>query len=219
MHRRRDRTPERRRLTWIDVVVIVCVAGLLLALLLPQGFGRGRGSYLLLADQANLRWQYQTLQVYEQGQKQLPPGVGHQFILAPWVEGTVERTAQNLDRYFTPRLPDARRDELARLDPATIWTRTEDLSSADTSYAGPGPSLVTRKDLLSNGRLPILADDGERGPLQPGGVMHVLLGDGNVLELRVLDEPTAFGVDPNAPNPTIPIRSASPHPLLNPLER
>lgn len=207
----RARRSQSRRLNFADVVALVMVGMLVLAAVLPQRFGSGHRRFDL--GQSQLRWQYQTLQVYEQGQMKLPPGVGHEFVLAPWIDGTVQRTPQNLARYFQRQTHNPRFAELAARDLATLWRSPQETTSADTDYAGPGPVIASDPGLLTNGRLPVMAEDDELGPAYSDHHLNLLMGDGSVVEIRV-ETLRELGFDDRAPNACFPVGPDSPHPLL-----
>ena len=213
MRARRSPTP---RLNFFDVVALGLIGMLVLAVVLPQRFGSRHGRLDL--GQSQLRWQYQTLQVYEQGQKKLPTGVGHEFVLAPWIEGTVQRTPENLARYFQWRTHNTRFAELAARDLATLWRSPRETTSADTDYAGPGPVIAGDLGLLTNGKLPVMVEDDELGPAYSDHHLNLLMGDGSVVEIRV-EALREFGFDDRSPNACFPVGPDSPHPLLALLAR
>src|SRR5688572_14581952 len=67
--------------------------------LVPPVFGSGMA--FALADQANLRWHGQQLELYRlQHKNDLPTEGGHKFVLATWI--IADKTVENFDRYFTP---------------------------------------------------------------------------------------------------------------------
>ncbi|MBI5850009.1 MAG: hypothetical protein HZB39_03060 [Planctomycetes bacterium] len=204
-----------RRLRVIDLGVIVAVGFVLVAVLLPQRFGGDRSRFV---SHANLIWQYQTLQTYEQARKKPPPGTGHEFILAPWIDGTVQHTPENLARYFQPSTHNPRFAELAARDLATLWRSPAETTSADTDYAGPGPGLAGDPGLLRNGKLPVMAEDDELGPAYPDHRINLLMGDGSVCEIEI-ERLRELGFDENVPNACFPVGPDSPHPLLARLAR
>jgi prepilin-type N-terminal cleavage/methylation domain-containing protein len=202
--------------TLIELLVVIAILGLLIASFAPDIFG-SRLRARIAADQQNLRWHYQQFTLYEQKYKKLPSKTGHKFVLAPWVEGVVQRTEQNMDRYWTPETNDPRKDELKSQEPEQIWRSFDELSSEDTNYAGPGATVV-RQLRLGNGKLPLMADDNEFGPAWEDWTINVLLGDGNVKELTILDL-QEYGFDSDAEGANFEVGPESAHPLLQQLER
>ena len=194
--------------TLIELLVVIGIISLLAVALLPQVI-EGKTAANMAADEANLRWHYQTFLNYKNKMKRYPKGGGHQFILRPWVEGMVEHTEQNFDRYFSPQEEgDERKDELKEtLGVENIWKSVDDLSSEDTHYAG---RAVEHKRRMFSGKEIWMATDNEFGSTYPDGTIIVLMGDGATRQLQRakelkewgpedVDEEFTFEVGPNSP--------------------
>jgi prepilin-type N-terminal cleavage/methylation domain-containing protein len=206
----------RAGFTLIELLVVIGILSILMVVLLPQIIGARETAYIF-ADKANLKWHYQTLDIYRQRYKRFPKEGGHKFVLASWVEGIVtDKTPENRDRYFTPGLQDQRQNELRDEDPKSIWKSFADLTSMDTAYAGRAKEHLSGK--LDSGNEAWIADDNEYGPAFSGGSINVLVGDGNVRELDLL-ELRKFGY-PEDPEEgyKFEVGRASPHPLLKKLD-
>lgn len=203
--------------TLIEILVVIGIIGVLAAVLLPQIF-QGNLRATIVADQANLRWHFATFTAYEQGQKRVPNGTGHRFVIDPWIKGIVQHTPENLDRYFIPKSADPRKDELREQDLEQIWRNLDDLTSSDTAYAGPGEQAKRMPQLLSNGKAPLMSDDNEFVPAFADFTINVLLGDGNVREIR-LDALQELGFDETLEGALFEVGPNSPHPLLKLLEK
>ena len=121
-----------------EVAVVLALFGLLWIALLPDVLNSSPGSFVVM-DGANLRHQGMWLEDYRRRHGRLPRQGGHKLLLSLWVEGCIARSADNLDRFFTPgrREKDERwlelRGKLRNGDP--VWNDIEETSSADTSYA------------------------------------------------------------------------------------
>lgn len=170
--------------TLIELLVVIGILGVLMAVLLPQ-IVSSRESSNIFADQANLKWHYQTLEIYKQRRKRMPTEGGHKFVLAPWIDGVIEKTPENMDRYFTPGLNDVRYQELKEMEVADVWNSYSDVSSADTSYAGRAKKHLSGN--LLSGNEAWMANDNEFGPAFRSGAINVLLGSGSVRELTLDD--------------------------------
>ena len=152
------------------------------------------------ADEANLR-QIHAWLLQQRRAGLVPTAGGHRLLLQLWTRGTIEPTAENLTRFFTPgrREMDPRYEDLrARLlRGEAIWTDLELTTSQDTHYAALATPFLGH--LFDAGQV-IAADDCEEGwPFAPH-VVNVLYGDGRVRELQ-LDELPVFG--PHSPTPEL----------------
>ncbi len=212
--------PRSAGFTLIELLVVIGILGVLAAAILPA-IVSGREQSQIFTDQANMRWHYQTLQAYRLQFKRWPKEGGHRFVLAPWIEGTItDKTPENRDRFFSPALreTDQRYQELRDDEPKDIWKTFNDLSSADTSYAGRAKKFLSGVNLES-GNEALLANDNEFAPVFKNGTINVLVGDGNVRDLNIEelkkhgypDDPKVDFVYEVGPN--------SPHPLLKKLDR
>ncbi len=202
--------------TLIELLVVIAILSVLAAVLLPQ-ITASRVTANIFADQKNLNWHYQSLQNYKIRNKRLPREGGHKFVLAPWVEGVVEKTPENRDRYFNPAEDnDVRLGELRDEEPKDIWKTFNDLTSQDTSYAGRAKKFLSGSNLES-GNEAWIADDNENGPAHPSGSINVLVGDGNVRHLTVEDL-KKYGYREEE-GYVYPVGLDSDHPLLQKLDK
>src|SRR5690606_17444170 len=201
--------------TLIELLVVIMIIGLLAVALAPEVFS-ARNTAAQAADQANLRRHYQNLTAYQTRYKALPSQPGAKFVLAPWVRGIVQRTPEEFQYYWLPETPDPHKDELAKLDPKTIWRDFDEITSLDTHYAGPGEDLVRRR-LYGNGELPLMADDNEFGPSWEDHTIHVLLGNGQIRVLLLDPDLLAYNFDADQPGAVFPVGPESPHELLQQL--
>lgn len=125
-------------------------------------------------DTLSLQFHYQALQLYKHKHGHYPKRSGHEFILAPWVEGIVARTAENRDRYFSAAEPDNPRSAvLKRLDPTKIWTSFAGLTPADTSFLGPSKLATGRLTMTGQVWLEVMHRDGTVLQLMSNGVVRV----------------------------------------------
>ncbi len=192
--------------TLIELLVVIGIISLLAVALLPQVI-EGKTAANVAADQANLRWHYTTFTNYKNKMSRYPKGGGHKFILTPWVEGHVEHTEQNFDRYFSPQEDgDEHKDDLKEVQGVeAIWKSVDDLTSEDTHYAGRARAYKRR---MFSGKEIWMATDNEFGATYPDGTIVVLMGDGatkTLLRAKELkeffpedvDEEFVFEVGPN----------------------
>lgn len=195
--------------TLIELLVVIGIISLLAVALLPQVI-EGRTAANMAVDEANLRWHYQTFMNYKNKMTYYPRGGGHRFILRPWVEGMVEHTNQNFDRYFSPQEDgDERRYELKEsVGVENIWKTMDELTTEDTHFAGRASEHKRR---MFSGKEIWMATDNEFGNTYADGTVIVLMGDGatrKLLRIKELkdffpedvDEEFEFEVGPNSPH-------------------
>ena len=203
--------------TLIELLVVIAILGVLAAVLLPQIVG-SRETANIFADRKNLEWHYVNLQNYKASLRHMPREGGHKFVLAPWIEKTIEKTPENRERYFNPTVwdSDPRLGELRENEPKDIWKTFNDVTSADTTYAGRAKKELGG-DLVS-GNEAWIADDNEYGPTFKNGSINVLVGDGNVRNLTVEDL-RKYGYRDDQDGYVYPVGPESEHPLLKKLEK
>jgi prepilin-type N-terminal cleavage/methylation domain-containing protein len=180
--------PSQRGFTLIEILVVITILGLLMAVILPNVLGAGETANQQV-DRVNLTRIFEFMQSYKaKNNQKLPPGGGHRFLLGPWIDDVIPRTEKNRDHYFHPvlRTTDDRYNELAEQDVATIWRRREDVTSADTHYAGRSDKF---KQTMQNANEAWAANDNEYGRAWSDGTIHVLMSDGTVKILQKKDLP------------------------------
>ena len=185
----RTRDPHMCRLqaglTFLELLIVIIVLGFLLAVL-DSKVGHPREAAAAVADVANLRWHGQQLELYKLVNKRsLPDAGGHEFVLSTW--SIVDKTEENLDRYFTPRRrdndPDYRMLRKALGRGEKIWGDLKSTTSLDTHYAGRA-----KEHLLSvtSGEA-LMADDNEGRWSHADGTVNVLFHGGVVRTYSFLD--------------------------------
>ena len=205
--------------TLIELLVVMGIISLLAVAVIPMII-EGKEAGNQAADEANLRWHYQAITLYTNKRNGLfPRGGGHRFVLDPWVRGTVQRTKENRDRYFSPtQLNDERVSQIrSEVSVDELWRNLEELTSEDTSYAGRGRAF---KRKMESGREAWMATDNEYGNFYNDGMILVLMGSGVVRKL--LRDPDLINNGwPEELGPEefdFPVGPESPHPLLQKLE-
>ncbi len=204
--------------TLIELLVVIGILSLLIAALAPAVFSSA-GAADRFADRANLSWHYTVYTDYYNTYKRtLPRNTGAKFIIDPWIRKRVQRTQENFERYWTPGLPDPRKEELLQMDLETIWTSPDEITSIDTQYAGPSADLK-RQRLYGDGTLPLMANDNEFAPAFTDHTINVLMGGGAVKELVLDPDLIEFGFNGTPEEGAFPVGPESPHPLLQQLEK
>lgn len=204
--------------TLIELLVVIGILSLLIAALAPAVFSAA-GAADKFADKANMTWHYQVFtDYYNTYNRQLPRGTGAKFIIDPWVRKRVQRTQENFERYWTPGLPDDRKEQLLAMDLETVWTSPDEITSFDTQYAGPSADLK-RQRLYGDGKLPMMANDNEFAPAFSDHTINVLMGGGDVRELLLDPDLIEFGFNGTPEEGAFAVGPESPHPLLQQLEK
>jgi prepilin-type N-terminal cleavage/methylation domain-containing protein len=204
--------------TLIELLVVIAILGVLAAVLLPQ-IVSSRETANIFADKRNLDWHYKAILNYKSRHKRMPREGGHRFVLAPWVENVIEKTPENRDRYFNPSTweNDPRLGELRDKEPKDIWKSFDDLSSADTTYAGRAKKFLAGD--LESGNEAWMADDNEYGRAFPSGTINMLVGDANVRELTVEDLKKHGYKEDDDKEYVYPVGPDSDHPMLKKLDK
>ncbi len=215
------KTPHAHRLqggyTLIELLVVIGIIALLAAALLGPIVGVQTQAHKT-ADQMALRWHYSQLELYRAQRGHYPRQEGHKFVLAPWVEGVVEHTEANRDRYFSAALgDDAHIIDLRSRPVDEIWKSFDKITSLDTHFAGR--SLDNRRRMMS-GKEVWMATDNEGGNTYLDGSVLLLRGDGSVKEVPRIPDQIKFGApsDPDVEY-SMEVGPASPHPDLRKLRR
>jgi len=170
--------------TLIALMVVIFIISMLAVWLLPNVLG-AQETANKLGDERNLGWHYQNMQMYKTRYKgRMPRYGGHKFVFDPWCRGVVSHTDQNRDRFFSPQVlatGDWRYDELLEMDVKEIWSDIDEISSADTNYAGR--AREHKRTMLSGDQI-IMATDNEEGNIYKDGTVIVLFGDGVTRQLN-----------------------------------
>ena len=200
----------QRGFTLIELMVVILIIGLLATAILPNIIA-AQDSAKRQAVEGNLRWHYQAFLSYESRYKRLPAKSGVEFVVAPWVKKTVDRTKENFDRYY---LNNSDIDKEALIEDVEgdfklIWDGG-DVQVNDTHFAGPNRKIVKRFDRADT---PMMASHDPYVAALKGGETIVLLKDGNTRQVFGED----FGYEDD--EQPVPIGEDSDHELLRKLTR
>jgi prepilin-type N-terminal cleavage/methylation domain-containing protein len=173
--------------TLIELLVVVGIIGVLAVALLPALF-EGKETANIAADQAHLKKIFSFLELYQQRIKHKPIVGGHRFLLDPWVKQCIDQSPENMATYFTPGIDDVQEIALReRLDRGEkIWKTLDELSPADTSYAGRAQKYLTGN--IEGGDEAWAADDNNEGTawaFKISATTNVLYGNSAVREISL----------------------------------
>ena len=205
--------------TLIELLVVVGIIGVLAVALLPALF-EGKETANIAGDQAHLKKIYSFLEIYHQRVQHYPTVGGHKFLLDPWVKQCIELTPENMATYFTPGNDDVQQAVLKeKLDRGEkIWTKLEDVSPADTSYAGRAAKYLTGN--IEGGLEAWAADDNNEGTawaFKISATTNVLYGNGAVREISLQTLIDSFSW-PGKEQVLKPFGEDAPHPDLRKLD-
>lgn len=205
--------------TLIELLVVMSILSLLVVALLPM-LVTGQVEANKTADAANLRWHFQGFTAYKSQYRRLPKGGGSQFIIMPWVRRIVPHSKDNIDRYFSPtqNLDDRWIELKEDVELKDVWTRIEDITSRDSSYAGRARA---HKVGMERSEEAWMASDNEGMNHYEDGTIMVLMSDGVVRRLSRYPDLANHGwpEGQDGKDYVYPVGPESPHPLLNKLEK
>ncbi|GAB4150230.1 MAG: hypothetical protein Fur0037_18720 [Planctomycetota bacterium] len=184
----------RAGFTLIELLVVIGILSMLVVTFAPDIIGAWSTANQA-ADAQNMRQVYSWIENdYKRKIKHYPFEGGHKFVLAPWVDGIIEKTPKNFDRFFNPALTksNSHYHELrASEDLEHIWPDFQSVSSLDTDYAGRAKEAM--KGSIDSGKEAWMADDNEDGWAFKDGTINILYGDGTVRTLVAKDLKDRFG--------------------------
>lgn len=204
--------------TLIELMVVIGIIALLSVALLPRVIESQETAYKA-SDEAHMRWHYENFLGYKNKYKRSPRGGGSQFVLDPWVRDVCEHTEANFEKYWTPGLEDPNKFTLKEdIGIANIWKSLDDITSADTNYAGRAKAYLVGK--IWSGTEPFMANDNEYGPAFNDQTINVLWGNGHVTQLLYDRDLQPLGYEGDGKeNPPFEVGPDSPHEALAKLER
>ena len=210
----------RNGFTLIELLVVMSILSLLVVALLPM-LATGQIEANKTADSANLRWHYQGFTAYKTNYRYQPRGSGCQFIIDPWIRGTIPHSKDSIDRYFSPTIQstDERWRELKEeTDLKDVWRRLEDITSEDTNYAGRAREF---KRGMDHAEQAWMANDNEGGNHYEDGTIMVLMSDGVIRRLKKDPDLIQHGwpEDEDSEDFVYEVGPDSPHPLLRKLDK
>ncbi len=181
----------RAGFTLIELLVVIGIISLLAAALI-NGIGAGREGALEGIDRIKLHQRWGQFMLARDKRKPLPKEGGHEFVYYPWVSGAIERTPENLEAHFVSDSLSPRLAELLEQDSRTVLLRYDEITSADTDFAGRSAEHYSRR-MFTSGHEPLLATDNEHGNTYRDGTVLVLYGGGAVRSISRDDIPEARG--------------------------
>lgn len=182
-----DNGDRQRGSAWAEIGVVSLTLAALGCAAAPAVLRVG-GQAEFFQDKSNLAKHYRWLEIYRHPERvgHMPTEGGHKFLLAAWVDGVVDPTVENFDRYFSPgpaRDEDAHYQELRKMvvRGERIWTDLRAVTPDDTHYAARAKSSIRG---MQKGDEAWAANDNESrgGPgwAFRGGQVNVLWGNGVV---------------------------------------
>lgn len=166
--------------TLIELLLVIGILGLLAAALLA-GLSDGTEAAHRGIDRIKLRRMYDQMLITRDTGAPLPPRGGAELAYYPWVAGTIERSPTNLELRFAAGSVNPRRQQLLAGDTRELFDSYDEITSADTDFAGRTAATYSRR-MFRSGFEPLLSTDPDADP-RPSTKVQVLFGDGSVRDV------------------------------------